>query len=253
MDEQLRHQRDTSLGQLAALIRRGHQIRDARSADATRDWQRDCAAAINQLSGGSKAHWLARAYSGAFLVRAADGGVVVEADSTEIVNRILDVLAQGAASLSRMDDVEAASTSAAPRPRRFDFVHNAELRPVLERAFDDSREALERGEPGLALVLSCGLIEALLTDALEQSAIRDPQSAMTSRVADLPFDARISAAEREGLIRNGCARLPAQARNYRDLTDADGELRAGVSVTERDARITSQVLHVVMRDLNPGR
>ena len=253
MDEQLRHQRDTSLGQLAALIQRGQQIRDARSVDATRDWQRDCAAAINQLSGGSKAHWLARAYSGAFLVRAADGGVVVEADSTEIVNRILDVLAQGAASLSRMDDVEAASTSAAPRPRRFDFVHNAELRPVLERAFDDSREALERGEPGLALVLSCGLIEALLTDALEQSAIRDPQSAMTSRVADLPFDARISAAEREGLIRNGCARLPAQARNYRDLTDADGELRAGVSVTERDARITSQVLHVVMRDLNPGR
>jgi hypothetical protein len=263
MDEELRHQRDTSLGQLAALIQRGHQIRDARSVDATRDWQRDCAAAINQLSGGSKAHWLARAYSGAFLVRAADGGVVVEADSTEIVNRILDVLAQGAASLSRMDDVEAASTSAAPRPRRFDFVHNAELRPVLERAFDDSRAALERGEPGLALVLSCGLIEALLTDALEQSAtrnpqsesaIRNPQSAMTdSRVADWSFEARISAAEREGLIRSGCARLPAQARNYRDLTEADGELRAGVSVTERDARITSQVLHVVMRDLNPGR
>jgi len=246
MDEQLRHQRDTSLGQLAALIRRGHQIRDARSVDATRDWQRDCAAAINQLSGGSKAHWLARAYSGAFLVRAADGGVVVEADSTEIVNRILDVLAQGAASLSRMDDVEAASTSAAPRPRRFDFVHDAELRPVLERAFDDSRDALERGEPGLALVLSCGLIESLLTDALAQSA-------MTGRVADWSFDDRIAAAESAGLIRSGCARLPAQARNYRDLTDADGELRAGVSVTERDARITSQVLHVVMRDLNPGR
>jgi hypothetical protein len=272
MDEQLRHQRDTSLGQLAALIQRGHQIRDTRSVDATRDWQRDCAAAINQLSGGSKAHWLARAYSGAFLVRAADGGVVVEADSTEIFDRILEVLAQGAASLTRMDDVEAASTSEPPRSRRFDFVHNAELRPVLEQAFDDSRNALERGEPALALILSCGLIEALLTDALEQSttrnpqsqsatrnpqsesAIRDPQSAMTgSRVADWSFDARISAAEREGLIRGGCARLPAQARTYRDLTDADGQLRAGVSVTERDARIASQVLHVVMRDLNPGR
>ena len=243
MDEQLRHQRDTSLGQLAALIQRGHQIRDARSLDATRDWQRDCAAAINQLSGGSKAHWLARAYSGAFLVRAADGGVVVEADSTEIVDRILEVLAQGAASLTRMDDVEAASTSAAPRPRRFDFVHNAELRPVLERAFDDSRDALERGEPGLALILSCGLIDALLTDALQDCG----------SIADLPFDARIAAAESAGLIRGGCARLPAQARNYRDLTDADGELRAGVSVTERDARLASQVLHVVMRDLNPGR
>jgi hypothetical protein len=246
MDEQLRHQRDTSLGQLAALIGRGREIRDTRSVDATRDWQRDCAAAVNQLSGGSKAHWLARAYSGAFLVRAADGGVIVQADSTEIVDRILDVLAQGAASLSRMDEVEAASTSAAPRPRRFDFVHDAELRPVLEQVFDDSRNALERGDAGLALILSCGLIDALLTDALEQSAA-------TGRVADLSFDARITAAEGERLIRGGCARLPAQARNYRDLTDADGQLRSDVTVSERDARITSQVLHVVMRDLNPGR
>src|SRR4029077_1986057 len=122
MDEQLRHQRDTSLGQLGALIERGRQIRNVRSVDATRAWQQECAAAINQLSGGSKAHWLARAFSGAFLVRAADGGVVVEADSTEIVDRILEVLAQGAASLSRLDDVEAASSGAAPRPRRFDFV-----------------------------------------------------------------------------------------------------------------------------------
>src|SRR4029077_9335348 len=77
MDETLRHQRDTSLGQLERLMQRGRQIRAARSVDATRAWQQECAAAINQLSGGSKAHWLARAFSGAFLVRAADGGVVV--------------------------------------------------------------------------------------------------------------------------------------------------------------------------------
>src|SRR5712691_9553983 len=170
MDEHLRHQRDTSLRQLEALIRRGHQIKNARAVDATRAWQQDCAAAINQLSGGSKAHWLARAYSGAFLVRSATGGVVVEADAGEIVDRILDVLAQGAASLSRMDDVTAASTGAPPRPRRFEFVRNAELRPVLERAFDDRRDAFERGEFALALILSCSVIESLLTDALDAAA-----------------------------------------------------------------------------------
>src|ERR1700719_1379696 len=158
MDENLRHQRDTSLGQLEALIRRGREIRNTQAVDATRAWQQDCAAAINQLSGGSKAHWLARAYSGAFLVRLSDGGVVVEADAKEIVDRILGVLAQGAASLSRMDDVAAASSGAVPRPRRFEFVHDAELRPVLEQAFADSRDALERGEFGLALILSCGVI-----------------------------------------------------------------------------------------------
>jgi hypothetical protein len=246
----LRHQRDTSLGQLEVLIQRGRQIKNARSVDATRAWQQECAAAINQLSGGSKAHWLARAYSEAFLVRAADGGVVVEADSTDIVDRILDVLAQGAASLSRMDDVEAASTGAAPRPRRFDFVHHTALRPVLEQAFDDSHHALARGQYGLALILSCGVIEAIITDALQDcgSRIADGGS-----IADWTFDARIAAAEGAGLVRSGCARLPSVARKYRDLTDAAGELRPGVVVSEREARVAGQVLMVVMRDLDPGR
>ena len=244
MDDALRHQRDTSLGQLETLIRRGHQIRDTQSVDATRAWQQDCAAAINQLSGGSKAHWLARAYSGAFLVRSATGGVVVEADAVEIVDRILGVLAQGATSLSRMDDVVAASSGAAPRPRQFEFVHNAELRPVLEQAFADSRDALERGEFGLALILSCGIIEAVLTDALDHALAGDPSAS---------FEVRIAAAERAGLIRGGCARLPPVARKYRDLTDANGELRSDAPVTEREARLAGQVLRVVMRDLDPGR
>ena len=240
MDEELRHQRDTSLGQLEALIERGRQIRSSRSFDAARAWQRDCGAAINQLSGGSKAHWLARAYSDAFLVRPVNGGVAVEADATEIADRILGVLEQGAASLAQMDDVTAASSGTGPRPRRFDFVHNAELRPILERAFDDSRDAFDRAEFGLALILSCGIIDALLADALGQGA-------------GATFEERIVAAERAGLIRGACARLPPVARTYRELTDGDGELRPGVSVTEREARLAGQVLRVVMRDLNPGR
>jgi hypothetical protein len=270
MDETLRHQRDTSLGQLEALIRRGQELRNTRSVDAARAWQQECAAAINQLSGGSKAHWLARAYSSAFMVRSTHGGVVVEADATEIADRILDVLAQGATSLSRMDDVEAASSGAAPRPRQFEFVHNAELRPVLERAFADSRDAFERGEFGLALILSCGVIETVLTDALNHVAASSGQQAelngggsdrgggsgsptVDGRLADWSFEMRIAAAERAGLIRGGCARLPPVARKYRDLTDADGELRAEAPVSEREARLAGQVLRVVMRDLDPGR
>jgi len=251
MDENLRHQRDTALREIEALIERGCQIRAVGSVDATRAWQRDCAAAINQLSGGSKAHWLSRAYSEAFLVRSVSGGVVVEAEAGEIVDRILDVLAQGAASLSRMDAVAAASTGAPPRPRRFEFVHNAELRPVLERAFDDSREAFARGEFALALVLSCSVIESLLTDALDAVATTDDRR---SRPSGPPsFDQRIAQAENAGIIRGGCARLPAVARAYDDLTDEAGELRAGVHVTEREARLAGQVLRVVMRDLDPGR
>jgi len=252
MDDELRHQRDTSLTQLEALIRRGRQIRDTPTVDATRAWQEDCAAAINQLSGGSEAHWLARAYSDAFLVRSPHGGVVVEVDAAEILDRILGVLAQGMASLSSMDDVVAASSGAAPRPRLFEFVNNAELRPVLEQTFADGREALERGEFALALILSCSVIEAVLTDALDH-ARPGADDAPEGRVADWSFEKRIAEAEGAGLIRSGCARLPPVARRYRDLTNADGELRADVPVSEREARLAGQVLRVVMRDLDPGR
>jgi hypothetical protein len=251
MDERLRHQRDTALREIEALIERGCQIRGIGSVDAMRAWQRDCAAAINHLSGGSKAHWLSRAYSEAFLVRSATGGVVVEAEAGEIVDRILDVLAQGAASLSSMGDVATAQSGAPPRPRRFEFVRNAALRPVLERAFDDSGDAFERGEFALALVLSCSVIESLLTDAL--SAGSGQLAAGSNATSPPSFDERIAQAERAGIIRGGCARLPAVARAYHDLTDQAGELRAGVQVTEREARLAGQVLRVVIRDLDPGR
>jgi len=193
-------------------------------------------------------------------VRSASGGVVVEADATEIVGRILDVLAQGATSLSRIDDVVAASSGAAPRPRQFEFVHNVELRPVLEQAFADGRDALERGEFGLALILTCGVIEAVLTDALEHASTKLEERsrgrggpAHRSLGEGGSFETRIAAAENAGLIRGGCARLPPVARKYRDLTDATGELRADAPVSEREARLAGQVLRVVMRDLDPGR
>ena len=65
------------------------------------------------------------------------------------------------------------------------------------------------------------------------------------------FDDRLAVAESAGIIRGGCARLPDVARKYRDLAGADGRLQ--VSVSDRDAQRTLQVLHVVMRDLDPGR
>jgi hypothetical protein len=140
--------------------------------------------------------------------------------------------------------------SGTARPRRFDFVHDAALRPILERAFDDSHHALERGQYGQALILSCGVIEAIITDALQYFGSR---TADCESLAGLSFEARIGAAERERLIRGGCARLPPVARMYRDLTDADGELRPDVAVSDREARVATQVLRVVMRDLDPSR
>jgi hypothetical protein len=264
MDESLRAQIETYLSHLDGLIRRGRHVRDSLAADpsdasaiaATRHWQEDCGVTVNQLSGGSKAHWLARSFSQAFLMRSAAGHAVEGAAPAEIVERLLGVLHQAVATLSEMDDgsVIAASTEA-PAPHRFDFVHNTELRPVLERAYTDSRGALEHADYNLALLTSCGILEAIVTDALEHKGLSAliASGAPAEKISDWSFETRLRVAERTGLIRSGCARLPAIARTYRDHSDANGESGVKATVSERDARQAGQVLHVIMRDLDPGR
>jgi hypothetical protein len=260
MDENLQAHIATYLSHLDGLIRRGLELRDALATDpsdgsviaATRAWQEECGVTVNQLSGGSKAHWLARSFSEAFLLRSTDGQAVEGAAPDEIVKRLLKVLEQAVASLSQKDDGPIISvSSAAPPPRRFEFVHDPELRPVVEQAYTDSRRALEERHFDVALRTSCGILEAIVTDALEHKGLSAlaATGAPTGNIADWSFQTRLTVAERAGLIRNGYARLPAVARTYRD----DGESAALPTVSERDARQAGQVLHIVMRDLDPGR
>jgi hypothetical protein len=268
IDENLRTQIETYVTHLNGLIRRGREVRDKLATDpsdpaavaATRAWQEDCGVTINQLSGGSKSHWLARAFSEAFLMRSADGRAVKDAATTEIVNRLIDVLQQAIATLSGMENEADASefspasaAAQAPAPRRFEFVHNSNIRPVLERAYSDSRQALEQKDFDLALRTSCGILEAIVTDALEFMGpdALSASGAPAGKIGDWPFETRLTVAEKTGLIRGGCARLPSVARKYRDHVDSTREVNLPVS--EREARQTGQVLHVIMRDLNPTR
>jgi hypothetical protein len=194
-------------------------------------------------------------------MRSADGRAAQGAPPAEIVNRMIDVLQQAIATLSGMEvgtDASEFSPSAwaqAPAPRRFEFVHNSDIRPVLEQAYTDSRQALEQAHYDLALRTSCGILEAIVTDALEFEgpAALAAKGAPAGRIADWSFQTRLAVAEKVGLIRSGCARLPAVARTYRDQAEASGESSPNAGVSERDARVTGQVLHVVMRDLYPTR
>jgi hypothetical protein len=220
-------------------------------------WQRECAATISQLSGGVKAHWLSRAFSEALLVQVPP---TESARVTTIVSRILAVLDRAARSLEQMEADAAlgpAVEAVAPEtPRqRFGFVQDEALRSHLESAYRDGRAALDRGESELALITFSSILEAVLTEALAGRGIdqRAPHDPPDGPVSDWPFESRIAMAERARLISNGCARLPAVARGYRGLLDAHGAIAPGVSVSANDARLALQVLHVVLRDLAPGR
>lgn len=259
MSESLEAQIKGFASRLDGLIRRGHQVRDALAKDssnpaaivATRAWQEECGVAINQLSGNSKAHWLARSFSEAFLMRSAKGDATVGAAPQEIVQRLLDVLTQAVTALSREDGGPVIIASENVPPRRFEFVHNPELRDLLEKAYTDGRLAMDEGEYDLAMRTSCGILEAIVTDALEYKGLSElaASGAPAGKIADWSFDMRLAVAEKAGLIRGGCARLPAVARAYRDHGDSGSD----VTVSERDARLAGQVLNVIMRDLNPGR
>jgi len=227
---------------------------------ATRTWQQDCGITINQLSGGSKAHWLARSFSEAFLLRSVSGLALEGAAPGQIVERLLDVLKQAVRSLAEMEqgtDVpgDSSALSESPPPRRFEFVRSLELRPMVERAYLESRRALERQDYPSALLNSCGVLEAIVTDALAHNGMSAlaAAGAPAGEIADWSFETRLAVAERAGLIRGGCARLPAVARRYRDSGDVEAARDAKPVVSERDARLAGQVLHVVMRDLDPGR
>jgi hypothetical protein len=264
MDDSLRAQIDTYLSHLDGLIKRGHQLQDklaaspsdAASMAATRKWQEDCGVTINQLSGGSKAHWLARSFSEAFLKRAPDGSAAQGAAPAEIVQQLLGALGQAVASLSRSNDSAIVSASTeAPAPHRFDFVHNTEIRPVLERAYADSRSALAQGDYDLALMTASGILESIVTDALEHKGLTAliETGAPAEKISGWSFETRLAVAEKAGLIRSGAARLPAVARAYRERMNTQGEGIAEGTVSESDAKRTGQVLHVIMRDLDPGR
>ncbi len=239
----------TALAHLERLTARGRRIGAALRADEARDglaaemraWQTDVAVAVNELSGGSKAHWLAKAFSAAYLIATPQSGdreLVVEAPARDIVDRLLAVLAQAHTSLTQ---VAAGGVSIEPpAPRRFEFVRDAAVRPVLEQACTDAEHALEGGDAERAFMTFCSVLEAIITDALTHAS-------HGRAIADLSFDERIAAAESAGLIHAGCARLPSIARRYRERSDSDAPASA------RDANVVRQVLHVVMRDLDPGR
>ena len=261
METSLRAQIETYLARLESLQRRGNELRDRLAAQAsdpiaiteTRRWQEDCGVTINQLSGGSKAHWLARSFSEAFLMRSQDGRAIEAVEPGEIVQRLLEVLRFAIASLSQSDEGPViAASSQPPAPHRFDFVHNLELRPVLELAYADSKHAFEAQEYDAAMRTSCGILEAIVTDALEHKGLGAliGSGAPAERISEWSFETRLAVAERAGLIRGGCARLPAIARTYRDQ---GGVERTEGNISERDARQTGQVLRVIMRDLDPGR
>jgi hypothetical protein len=223
---------------------------DAVGLQALGVWQRECAATVSQLSGGSKAHWLSRSFSEALLVPSSQG---TSANVVTIIDRLLKVLEAARQSLANA--VEAPGEAPPPPRPRFAFVENAALRSNLDQAYRDAQDALVNGDFALAVTTLSSILETIITDAIERRGMATLGShhPPAGTIVDWSFSDRIAVAERAGLISRGCARLPEVARLYRDQPTVEGDLIPVASVSARDAKLTSDVLHIVLRDLAPGR
>jgi hypothetical protein len=135
------------------------------------------------------------------------------------------------------------------------MIENAALRTSLERAYLDGQDAFKRGESALALMTFCSILETVITDALERHGIDrlTANGPPPGPIVSWPFAVRLALAERAGIIAGGCARLPQVAREYRDHMDEPATSTGIAGISSRDAKRTSEVLHVILRDLSPGR
>jgi hypothetical protein len=137
----------------------------------------------------------------------------------------------------------------------FAYVSDSRLRAILQRDYRELLRAITGKCWKAAVVLSGGIIEALLADQL----LRDIPKATCARSApkknlDIPswrFVELINVAVETGIVSKGAEKLSHSVREYRNLVHLHKELKDNLRADEHEARIALNVLQLVDRDLQP--
>jgi len=165
---------------------------------------------INQLS-ERKAHWLA-VFSEAFLMRSSDGHAprgCARRDRSAASRRPRTSVG----SLSQSDDAAIVSASSQqPAAARFEFVSQCGDSPVLEQAYADQPDRPRKRRLRFAMIDVLRILEAIVTDASSTRFSNALQLWVRPGKSRLDVRERLAVAEKAGLIRSGCARLPRAAR-----------------------------------------
>ncbi len=142
-------------------------------------------------------------------------------------------------------------------PNEFSFVSDGKLRGIIERDFTELGKAKQAAALKTRLILSGGLVEALLLDALG----RNKERAMEARTAEKdskgkvkPLDdwnlsSLIDTAAELSLISDGAVRLSNVVRDFRNLVHAGKERRGDYVIGDHEAEAAEAGLSAVTRDL----
>jgi len=150
--------------------------------------------------------------------------------------------------------LEAPSTQPPPSGVDFSFMKNDEFRQIAERDYSELQNVKSVQAVKSRLVLTGGLIEALLLDALQSNEPGARNSAKAGKyegkdLYEWPLSTLIDVAVELGLIREITRKFSDAVRDLRNLVHPGKEIRENFSFGQEEANIADQVLEIVIRDL----
>jgi hypothetical protein len=135
----------------------------------------------------------------------------------------------------------------------FSFVRDPAIRRILERDFTEAQRAYIAECWKSVLVVSGGMIEAILTDLLLQNAAlatASPSAPKQSDISRWDLADLIKVAVTMKLVTPGVEKLSHSIREYRNLIHPGNEVRNQLHFDAEEARIALEVLSIVHRDLS---
>jgi hypothetical protein len=135
--------------------------------------------------------------------------------------------------------------------RTFAYVADVKLRSIVARDYGEAQRAFVAKCWKSVIILSGGIIEAVLLDILQQkqgAAIAAKAAPSQPDLTKWPLSDLIDVSVELGLVSQGVEKLSHPVREYRNLIHPGVELRKGLVFDGEEARIALEVLHIVDRD-----
>jgi len=204
----------------------------------------------------------------AWLVYAREQGIEIRKyeDDKEELKEVDEILKRRASSVGAIQEAApprrkpTIAKVSEPLPREsFDFVSDPKIKGICQRDYKELGKVRGAKAHKSTIILSGGLSEALLWDALS----RRPVEARTRykklypkkrqlRIENWTLECLIGVSADLGIITPGATQLSQTLRDYRNLVHPAKEIRSGYKVEKEEAEIAVNMVQIVMRDLkNP--
>jgi hypothetical protein len=151
-------------------------------------------------------------------------------------------------------EIDDSSSTPVTEQRDFTFIHDPDLRHILERDFYEIQRAFISQCWKSVIILCGGAIEAILTDLLLANS---PQAKTSSKAPSKPDITRwdlsdlINVSVELRLVSPGVDKLSHSLREYCNLVHPGNEIRKNLTFDAEEAKIALEVLNMVYRDLKP--